>query len=149
MFHPDLVWVDITGIDPAPAVGWTHNGTTFAAPVPPIPTPSELLATRLAVGIAITSTGTPALDTTYSLDQITLDQIGSVARDAAAGLGLPLGASTFSYPDITGSPRSFTSVSIRDLYKAMRDLVFELNTQAAIATQGGTAEWPVQSVTIA
>lgn len=107
------------------------------------------LAMKLAAGISITSTGSPSISATYALDQTTLDQIGSVARDAAAGLGLPGGAGSFTYPDINSVPRALSSANVQALYKAMRDLVFALNTQAAIAAAGGTPSWPQQSATIA
>lgn len=107
------------------------------------------LAAKLANGIAITSTGTPGIDATYALDATTLNQIGSVARDAAGGLGLPGSGATFAYPDITGAPKTFTAATIQDLYKAMRDCVFALNETADTLAQGGTASWPGQTATIA
>lgn len=106
------------------------------------------LAGKIASGIAVTSTGTAALSATYALDSMTLDQIGSVARDAAAGLGLPGGLSTFTYPDINGSPHTFASADVQNIYKAMRNLLFALNTQAAVMAAGGSPSWPVQTATI-
>lgn len=36
--HSALEWVDITGVIPAPEVGWTYDGVNFTAPViPPKP----------------------------------------------------------------------------------------------------------------
>lgn len=107
------------------------------------------LAAKLASGLAVASSGTPAISATYALDQTTLDQIGSVARDAASGLGLPGGLTTFVYPDINSTPRTLTSANVQALYRAMRDIVSALNTQAAIALSGGTPSWPAQSATIA
>lgn len=106
------------------------------------------LAQKLAAGLAVTSTATPPLSATYALDPTTLDQVGSVARDAAAGLGLPGSASTFTYPDITGAPHVFASTDIQNLYKAMRDYVFALNETAATLQAGGGASWPSPSKTI-
>lgn len=106
-------------------------------------------AAKLANGLAVTSTGTSAISATYALDPTTLDQIGSVARDAASGLGLPGALTTFIYPDINSTPRTLTSANVQALYKAMRDIVSALNTQAAIAQAGGTPSWPTQSATIA
>jgi hypothetical protein len=108
----------------------------------------EALPAKIAAGIAITSTGTPAISATYALDQVTLDQIGAVARDAGAGLGLPGGLPTFTYPDIEGEPQTLSQANVIALYKAMRDLLFALNTTAATLAAGGDADWPVQSVTI-
>ena len=106
------------------------------------------LASKIAAGIVITSTGTPALSGTYALDATTLSQIGPVARDATGGLGLPGGGSTFSYPDASGTPRVLTAETIQGLYKAMRDCLFALNTTAATLAAGGTASWPAQTATI-
>lgn len=118
-------------------------------PTPPAPTPDQVLAQHIALGIAITSTGTSSISGTYALDQTTMDQIGSVARDDASGLGLPGGGSTFMYPDLTGSPKSLTGAQVQALYKAQRDMVFALSTQAAVMKMGGSAVWPDQSATIA
>ena len=40
--HPDLTWHDISSLDPQPAVGWTYDGSTFAALVLPIPTAGDV-----------------------------------------------------------------------------------------------------------
>ena len=40
-----LQWVDITGIIPAPEVGWSYDGMTFAPP-PPLPLPIVKRAKR-------------------------------------------------------------------------------------------------------
>lgn len=121
----------------------------YAAHDPTKLDPATQLAAKLAAGVALTSTATPAISATYALDPTTLDQIGSVARDAAAGLGLPGGLTSFTYPDITGNPKSFSGANIQALYKAMRDVVFALNTAAATLAAGGAANWPMQTATIA
>jgi hypothetical protein len=123
------------------------NGTLVAPPTPPL-TPDQILAEKIAAGIAITSTVNSALNDTFALDDTTLTQIGSVARDAASGLGLPLGIPVFVYPNIAGEPCTFTSAQIIALYKAQRDLLFRLNTQAAIMGHGVTPVWPSQTATI-
>jgi hypothetical protein len=35
MFHPDLQWIDITAMSPAPQPGWTYSGSAFAEPAGP------------------------------------------------------------------------------------------------------------------
>lgn len=32
--------VDVTGLDPRPAIGWVYDGTTFAEPTEPEPNPA-------------------------------------------------------------------------------------------------------------
>ncbi|MBV4486923.1 hypothetical protein HU727_015115 [Pseudomonas sp. SWRI153] len=56
MFHPDLVWVDITEIAPAPQIDWTANfgtlGWVFASPEAPAPvSPLKTLANKWLAGI--------------------------------------------------------------------------------------------------
>lgn len=124
-----------------------QSGTLVS--VPSQPNAGQIFASKLAEGIQITSTGTQSLSATYALDDLTLAQIGSIARDAASGLGLPGGGNTFSYPDISGVPKSLSAANVQALYKAMRDLVWQLNTQFAVLAQGGTPSWPAQTATIA
>ncbi len=35
--HPDLVWIDITGLSLQPEFGWTYNDDVFTAPLEPPP----------------------------------------------------------------------------------------------------------------
>lgn len=123
------------------------NGQLVRAepPSPPEPTIDDVLADKIADGIAITSLSNPeGLNCTMALDSVTMDQIGAVARDAASGMGLPAGAPIFVYPDINGVPRVFSEAQVIGLYKAQRDLLYAMNTQAAIERNGGTAVWPEQ-----
>jgi hypothetical protein len=52
MFHPDMLWVDVTSVSPLPAEGWAAveaDGVwSFTAPIPPVPTDAELKAAALA-----------------------------------------------------------------------------------------------------
>jgi len=52
MFHPDLIWVDITRQDPAPVVGWSAtesaDGWLLSEPVVPPPTDAELKLEAMA-----------------------------------------------------------------------------------------------------
>lgn len=142
-FHPSMIWIDCPD---TVNQRWTYDGAAFAAP----PTPSEpppdfeqILANRVNAGILITSTSNPELNATYSMDTETMVEIGSVARDAASGMGLPGDGPTFTYQS-----RSFTEEQITACYKAMRNLLWVLNAQAAIMANGGTPTWPTQTATI-
>ncbi len=52
MFHPDLVWADITDVTPEPVYGWTavevEGAWSFAEPVVPAPTDAELRINAIA-----------------------------------------------------------------------------------------------------
>lgn len=149
-FTPDILdqFVEVPpGVSPDRR--WTYANGSFSPPsLPPSVVAGQILAEKIAAGIAITCTGNPALNETFALDDTTLTQIGSVARDAASGLGLPLGIPVFVYPNLAGEPCTFTPAQIIATYKAMRDLLFRLNTQAAIMGHGLSPSWPTQSATI-
>lgn len=52
MFHPDMIWVDVTDVIPPISSGWTAvefgGAWSFAAPVPPVPTDDELKEAALS-----------------------------------------------------------------------------------------------------
>lgn len=64
MFHPDMIWVDITGASPAPVAGWAaveaDGAWSFAAPIPPVPTDAELKAAAMAKRDALLSAASDA-----------------------------------------------------------------------------------------
>jgi hypothetical protein len=113
----------------------------------PPPTPGQLFASKLQDGLAVTSTGTPAISATYALDQTTLSEIQAVANDFAIGFGLP--ADWVGYPDINGVPKPINGPATVAIYKAMRDLVARMRTTQATLEAGQPAVWPSQAVTIA
>jgi hypothetical protein len=124
------------------------DGRLVAAPPTQAMLAGSALQERLAMGLQVTSTGNPAISGTYALDATTLDQIGAVARDFGAGLGLPGGGSVFYYPDRSALLHAFTGPEIVEVYRAMRDLLLILNTQAAAMRFGASPTWPDQTVTL-
>lgn len=108
-----------------------------------------LLGSAMSAGLAVTSTGTPALDASYALDEISQQQISDIAVPLFAGAGFPGGTQTFAYPDVTGQPHSFAVTDFKNFYQAVRTYLLALNTTAAILSQGGSAEWPNPAATIA
>lgn len=46
MFHPDLIWVDVTDISPMPQEGWTLSDGSFNKPAPPPLTAAQILSLR-------------------------------------------------------------------------------------------------------
>lgn len=65
-----------------------------------------------------------SLNTIWSLDSQTLNEIKGVANDASTpSLGLPGDLPVFVYPDRSGNPRMMTAGEVQSLYKAMRDFV--------------------------
>lgn len=149
LFHPDLVWVDVTKASPQPLAGWTAvkpSGTwVFAAPVVPALTLPQQAQDALAAGFSVVSTGTPALSGIYSCDAIAQARITAIQTRINAGLGLPLSASAVDWIDIAGVVHAFTADEFTAFAHALSDYVYQLDM---IALGAGSA-LPAQPVTIA
>lgn len=103
----------------------------------------------IANGFAVTFESFPAaLSSRYAVDDQTMNEIGSVARDAGSGLGLPGGLPVFTYPDFNSVPVQFTAAQLTALYKALRDYRFHLDTAASLRKHGSQEPWPAATVTI-
>jgi hypothetical protein len=155
--HDTLAWVDISSFTPAPQPNWTATNIdgawTFADPTPPPSTdPADLsageLATRIAAGITLTSTGNPGLNATYALDAVSTAQIYQIGLFASQFGVFPSGGTTQPYPDATGAPHSFSIDQFVAFLRAVAPLVSALTTQAAIMAHGGPPAWPTQAATI-
>jgi hypothetical protein len=143
--HPDLVWVDISTLVPAPAVGWTYDGTAFVAPVMPAPTLPQQARAVLAGGLSVTCTSNAALNGTYALDADSQRDITTIASAIAAGLGLPGGGDTFKYPDVSGTFHPWTAAAFPVFAKAALNLVYAVNMVVA----GQNTVLPDATLTIA
>ena len=104
--------------------------------------------TAIGAGLAITSTGTPALNATYALDATSQAQLYQIAIYAQTFGVFPNGQSTMAYPDATGAPHTFNPTQIANLLKAVAPYVSSLNTTLATIEAGGSASWPTPSATI-
>lgn len=119
----------------------------------PTPTATQVTAQALlqsamlmlATGIAIVSTGTPALNGTYAVDQLSQMDVIAIETSLNAGKGFPGGATTFGYPDITGARHSFSEANFTDFAAAVRDFVYAC--KSVIAGQSTTL--PTTTATIA
>ncbi|CAG9244899.1 conserved hypothetical protein [Paraburkholderia caribensis] len=131
--------------------GWTVATGALVAPAPP--TAAELAAQALiqsaqlalAIGLKIASTSTPALNSTYAVDQLSQSDIIAIETSLNAGKGFPGGSTTFSYPDAAGALHTFSAASFTNLAAAVRDFVY--GCRAVIA--GASTTLPSTSVTIA
>lgn len=106
------------------------------------------LAAKIAVGIAITSTSTPALNATYALDEVSAGQIYQIGLYAAQMTTFPSGGTVQPYPDASGMPHNFSVPQFIAFLKAVAPLVSNLNSQAQIMAHGGTPVWPAQTAVI-
>lgn len=131
--------------------GWTVASGALVAPVPP--SAEEIAAqaliqsarTALASGLTIASTGTPALNGTYSADQLSQSDIIAIETSLNAGKGFPGGATTFNYPDVTGTMHAFSESNFTDFAAAVRDFVYALKSVIA----GASSTLPAAATTIA
>jgi hypothetical protein len=105
---------------------------------------------RIAAGLKITSTGTPALNATYGCDPQAEFNIVALETSLNANQGFPNGAATYAYPTITpGVKVTMTPAQFTEIAAAIRDYVNALDTTLAALQQGQQATWPANSVTIA
>lgn len=104
--------------------------------------------TAIAAGLAITSTGTSALNATYALDATSQGQLYQIAVFGQTYGVFPNGSSTINYPDITGTQHTFTTTQASNLLKAVAVYVYSLNTALATIQAGGSTSWPTASATI-
>lgn len=132
-------------------VAWRAAGNT-PDPLPPPSLPEQadtMLAAKLATGVALTSSGTPALNGTYALDAESTAQIYQIGLFAAQFGVFPSGGATQAYPDASGVPHTFSVAQFVAFLRAIAPLVSNLSTQAAMMGQGGTPVWPAQTAVVA
>jgi hypothetical protein len=99
-------------------------------------------------GITLTSTGTPALNGTYSTMPNALINISGIASSIVNGLGLPGGGTTFNYRDTSGVAHTFDSSHFIEFAKAVRDFVYQCEETLNTIQLGGTATFPSNQITI-
>jgi hypothetical protein len=113
---------------------------------------AALYAAKLAAGIAITSTATPALNGTYAItDQGPVNyqqKIQAIADGIANGKGLPHNQATVGWLDIGGAVHNFVPADFLNFAKAIEDYVYDLAGWESALIQGGNPAAPSSSVTI-
>jgi hypothetical protein len=113
--------------------------------ISPAPTPASKAAEAMAAGLTITSTSTPAIDGTFTVDQVSQMDIIAIETSLNAGKGFPGGAATFNYADVSGVMHSFTEANFTDFAAAVRDYVYALKSVIA----GASTTIPPATATIA
>jgi len=112
---------------------------------PPAPTLAQQAAAALNAGIAITSTGTPALNGTYACDNLTQAKLSRVATFIAVNGKFPAGLTAMPWPDITGAVHEFPTIAeFQALASAVANYVVELDA----VIMGLTTTLPSASTTI-
>ena len=135
---------------PPPSVDSTYtNGAWVPGQMAVAATAQAQLESVLRAGIAVTSTGTSALDATYALDSTSQSELYQIASYAQNFGVFPNGQSTMAYPDVTGTPHTFTSTQIINLLKVVAPYVTACQVVEETLAAGGSASYPPGSATIA
>lgn len=100
-------------------------------------------------GVAVTSTGMPSLKGTYALSDRAISQITTIATGIAAGKPLPGGGSTFNYPDISNTMHEFTETNFLNFGISIEGYVYNFEQALSTLLNGGAANLPSSSLTIA
>ena len=144
LFHAAVPWVPVPA-GQAVLAGWTWDGHAFAPPAPPPPpTLAQAAAAALLAGCQVASAGTPALSATYPCDPAAQGRMTSIQAGINAGLGLPLGASTVDWFDMSGAAHAVTASQFTALAAAVRDYAYQLD----LLLLGRGAGLPAQPVNI-
>ncbi|CAB3742462.1 hypothetical protein LMG24238_06886 [Paraburkholderia sediminicola] len=131
--------------------GYTVVDNAIVAP--PAPTAAQIEAqalvqsaqAALVAGLQVSSTGTPALNGTYAIDQFSQMDIIAIETGLNAGKGFPAGTTTLNYPDTTGLLHNFSEANFTDFAAVVRDYVYALKSVMA----GQSSSLPSAAVTIA
>lgn len=107
------------------------------------------LERRIVAGVRIVSNANHACDGVYAIDDAARANIMALAVSFAAGLGLPNGQQTVSYPDMSGVEREFTAEIFMAFAAAVRDYVYNLKATARQREAGVDAPWPDATAVIA
>ncbi|OYV43402.1 MAG: hypothetical protein B7X10_06400, partial [Burkholderiales bacterium 21-58-4] len=89
---------------------WVVNNGTLEAYVPPAPTLAQQAASLMLGTIAITSTGTPALDGSYAIDAATQAHLMAEMQSIQVTGKFADGTTSVAWPDATGAVHTFPSV---------------------------------------
>jgi len=103
-------------------------------------------AALLAGGLAITSTATPALDGTYAVDPATQGKLTAVATYIQRNDKFPGGVTAMPMLLANGTAAVAQSTA---QYLAVASAIADFVTDADIALDTGSGQWPPTSVTIA
>lgn len=130
---------------------WAVSGGALVPYMPPLPLPQQaqlVLASYVAQGITVTSSGLPALDGTYALDSVSTAQIFQIGTFANSFGIFPNGGPNQPYPDISSAVHVFNVPTFVSFLLAVASLMSDLQTQTGIMSAGGTPAWPPMTATI-
>lgn len=117
--------------------------------VAPTPSPQAQYAAAIALGLAVTSASTPALNATYAIDVNSQSDIAAEAQFISTYAEFTNGQQTFSWLDATNTPHTFPSTALFMAFaKAAAVYVSACKQVLATLIGGGTATWPSNAAAI-
>jgi hypothetical protein len=118
------------------AVGLTSLGNVPA---------EDVLALKLAVGLAVTSAGAPAISGTYAADAQSQSRLQGLLLGFSLRGTFPGGGASFPYPDVAGATHVMTQPQMQAVGAAIEDYVAALTAAAATPEPA----WPPATAAIA
>ncbi|WP_298281278.1 hypothetical protein [Acidocella sp.] len=94
------------------------------------PTLAQQAQAALNAGLAITSSGTPALSATYACNEAAQARLNRVSVYLQVNGAFPNNATTIQWVDATGAPHTFTEAQFKSLAVAIADYVLALDDVA-------------------
>ena len=107
------------------------------------------LLPRATPAVALTSTGTSALNGVYSTSPDAIAQIVALATGILSGKPLPGGGSSFNYPDAAGTMHAFIGSDFINFAVAVENMVYAAEQALSTLLNGGSASLPSSALTIA
>jgi len=107
----------LDALSPMPQIGWAASQTngvwSFTAPsaASPALTIAQQAAIALSAGVQITSTSTPALNSTYACDPASQQKMQAISLYCVVNGTFPGGGTTYPWLDMSGASHTLTSVA--------------------------------------
>ena len=121
--------------------------TYTTVPIPLAQQAAARAALLISSGLVVLCTGNPSLDALYPVDQVTQNQITSIAEYVDITGTFPNKQTMLTWPD--GELHSFTISQFVEFAEAVADFVAAVEIAANTMAQGGTPMWPTNQATIA
>jgi hypothetical protein len=128
---------------------WIQIGQNINAsePQPPSPTPAQQAAYAINAGIVLTSTGTPALNSTYATNAAAQQQLNAIMTYIIVNNAFPGGSTQLPWPDANMTLHTFPSViSFQAFATAIANFVSEVMIYAN--SNGVIGSIPINTITI-
>jgi hypothetical protein len=148
LFHPNLVWVDITGRNPQPQPGWDavqqSGAWIITAPVARPVTNADRARNLLASSAQVQSVSNDQLNGNYPIDAETRADLMAEMVSLAVNATFTNGATSLDWPDTDGNFHSFDIERFRSYATAVGVYITTLKRIA----NGASDPLPTQPIKI-